>query len=88
MGDDRHNAQNGTETVEERHLQKKYKTQDITIIWKPELCQHVGECVRRLPKVYNPKDRPWCKPENATKEELMAQIDACPSKALTYILKK
>ncbi len=40
-------------------MQKEYKTKDITIIWKPELCQHVGECVRRLPKVYDPKARPW-----------------------------
>ena len=30
-------------------MQKEYKTQDITIIWKPELCKHAGECVRRLP---------------------------------------
>ena len=69
-------------------MQKEYKTQDITIIWKPELCRHVGECVRRLPKVYDPKVRPWCKPENATTEQLMEQIDACPSKALTYKLNK
>ena len=69
-------------------MQKEYKTQDITIIWKPELCTHAGECVRRLPSVYNPKDRPWCKPENATSEQLMSQIDACTSKALTYKLNK
>lgn len=69
-------------------MEKEYKTQDLTIIWKPELCQHAGICVKMLPKVYNPQERPWCKPENATKEELMAQIDACPSKALTYKLNK
>ena len=71
-----------------RTMQKEYKTNDLTIIWKPELCQHAGECVKRLPKVYNPKGRPWCKPENATTDELIAQIDACPSKALTYKLNK
>ena len=69
-------------------MQKEYKTEDLTIIWKPELCQHAGICVKMLPKVYNPKARPWCKPENATKEELIAQIDACPSKALSYKLNK
>lgn len=69
-------------------MQKEYKTQDITIIWKPELCVHAGECVRRLPQVYSPKDWPWCKPENASTEQLIEQIDACPSKALTYKLNK
>ena len=67
-------------------MQKEYKTKDLTIIWRPELCQHAGECVRRLPQVYNPAARPWCKPENATTEELIAPIDACPAKALTYKL--
>lgn len=66
----------------------KYETDDLTIIWQPELCAHAGVCVRTLPKVYNPKDRPWVKPENATTEELIAQIDACPSKALSYIRHK
>ena len=65
-------------------MQKEYKTEDLTIVWKPELCQHAAECVKRLPKVYDPNARPWCKPENAFTEELVAQINACPSGALTY----
>ncbi len=69
-------------------MQKEYKTQDLIIIWKPELCQHAAECVKRLPNVYNPKAKPWCKPENATTEELVEQINACPSGALTHKLNK
>jgi len=63
---------------------KEYKTEELTIVWKPERCQHAGVCVKMLPNVYDPKARPWCKPENATPAELMAQVDACPSGALTY----
>ena len=37
-----------------------------------------------LPKVYNPKERPWVKPENATTAQLIAQIEKCPSGALSY----
>ena len=66
---------------------KKYETEELTIIWQPQKCTHAGICVRMLPQVYNVQARPWCKPENATTEQLIAQIDACPSKALTYILK-
>ncbi|WP_405204949.1 (4Fe-4S)-binding protein [Aquimarina sp. LLG6339-5] len=63
---------------------KEYKKGDFTVVWKPEKCIHAGECVKRLPEVYNPKDRPWIKPENASVEALKSQIDACPSGALSY----
>ena len=65
----------------------KYSNDDITIIWNQEICTHAGECVKRLPKVYKPKERPWVTIENATTEELKEQINACPSKALTFIEK-
>ena len=41
-----------------------------------------------LTNVYHPKERPWIKMENATTEELIAQIKKCPSGALSYKLKK
>lgn len=47
-----------------------------------------GICVKTLPNVYHPKERPWIKMENATTEELIAQIKMCPSGALSYKLKK
>lgn len=62
----------------------EYKSDDLTIIWQPELCQHAGICVKTLPRVYNPQERPWVKIENATTEELVHQIDMCPSGALSY----
>ena len=68
----------------EKEKTVKYKNEDITILWKPDLCIHAGECVKTLPKVYNPKERPWVKIENATTPELKAQIAKCPSKALSY----
>ena len=61
-----------------------YENEDITIVWKPNLCTHSGVCVRSLPKVYNPKARPWVKIENATTEKLKQQISNCPSGALSY----
>lgn len=62
---------------------KEYSNGDITIVWQPEKCTHSGVCVRTLPKVYNPKDRPWIKMENASSEELKAQVALCPSGALS-----
>ncbi len=66
----------------------EYSTGDITIIWQPDLCKHSGVCVRTLPAVYNPQVRPWIKPENATTEQLIQQINHCPSGALSYRFKQ
>ncbi|MFD0862650.1 (4Fe-4S)-binding protein [Sungkyunkwania multivorans] len=68
-------------------LQKEYHNGDLTIVWKPERCQHAGICVKMLPEVYNPKEKPWIKAENASVEALKDQISKCPSGALTYYMK-
>ncbi len=61
----------------------EYSNGEITILWQPNICQHKGVCVKTLPDVYDPKGRPWIKMENATSEELKAQVAACPSGALS-----
>lgn len=65
-------------------MAKEYSNGEITVVWKSELCQHAGICVKTLPKLYNPKERPWIKVEHATTEELKDQVNQCPSRALTF----
>lgn len=67
-----------------KDIRKEYTNGEIAIVWQPQLCTHAGICVKTLPKVYNPQERPWVKPENATTAELIAQIEKCPSGALSY----
>ncbi len=62
---------------------KEYSNGEITIVWQPKKCIHSGVCVKTLPKVYNPQERPWIKPENATTQELINQVAQCPSGALS-----
>lgn len=62
---------------------KEYTNGEITILWKPTLCTHSGKCVKTLPKVYFPKEKPWLRMENATSEELIKQVAICPSGALS-----
>lgn len=69
-------------------IKKEYSNGELTVVWKPELCQHAGVCVKMLPKVYKPKEKPWITPEEATTEELKNQIDKCPSGALSYVMNK
>lgn len=70
----------------EREIIKKYRNGDLTIVWKPSACIHAAECVKALPLVYNPAEKPWIKAENATIAELKSQIGKCPSGALSYTM--
>tara|TARA_R110002020_G_scaffold81120_2_gene201812 strand:- start:6748 stop:6969 length:222 start_codon:yes stop_codon:yes gene_type:complete len=63
---------------------KEYPKEGITVIWKPKSCIHAGICVKTLPTVYDPKAKPWIKPENASVEALKNQINNCPSGALSF----
>lgn len=62
---------------------KEYTNGEIDILWKQDKCIHSGICVKTLPKVYNPNERPWIKPENASTAELIEQVSKCPSGALS-----
>ena len=66
---------------------KDYTKGDLTIHWKPAKCIHSEICVKTLPGVYKPSEKPWIQPDGATEEDLMKQIDRCPSAALTYTRK-
>lgn len=68
----------------DKNTTKEYTTDEITIVWNPNICIHSRICFKGLGNVFNPTERPWIKPENATSQVIMAQIDKCPSGALSY----
>lgn len=61
-----------------------YTNGEVTITWKKDLCIHSTKCWRGLPGVFQPGQRPWIKPEGAGTDAITAQIDRCPSGALSY----
>ncbi len=67
-------------------MEKKieYSNGRITITWQPHLCSHSGICIKMLPNVYKPQQRPWVQIKNATTEQLIEQVSHCPSGALSY----
>ena len=67
-------------------VKKEYTNGEITVVWQPTKCSHAGECVKALPNVYKPKEKPWITLENATTEELKSQINKCPSGALSFYM--
>lgn len=67
--------------------EKRYETENLIIIWKPEICQHAGKCVHGAPEVFEVGRKPWIIPENASEERIKQVIDQCPSGALSYQIK-
>ncbi|HLF64128.1 MAG TPA: (4Fe-4S)-binding protein [Saprospiraceae bacterium] len=65
-------------------LTKKYSNGEVTIVWKPALCIHSGNCWRGLHEVFHPEQRPWITPEGSTTERIIAQVNKCPSGALSF----
>ncbi len=63
---------------------KKYSNGEITIVWKPGVCIHSGICVRGLPLVFNTVLKPWINMQHTDTTQLMAQVNQCPSGALSY----
>jgi len=62
----------------------EYTNGEVTIVWKSSLCAHSANCARGLPEVFQPREKPWIKPHQASSEAIVAQVKKCPSGALTF----
>jgi len=65
-----------------------YSTDKINVTWDQKRCIHAEECVNGLPNVFDPNEKPWIQPDNASVDELTNVIKQCPTGALHYELKK
>lgn len=66
---------------------KKYTNGEITIVWKPGVCIHSTICWKGehgLKQVFNPMEKPWIKPLAAETSRIIAQVNKCPSGALSF----
>lgn len=62
----------------------RYSNGEIVVVWKPNRCIHSGNCVQGLPRVFDVSRRPWIDPHAATTDEIVRQVERCPSGALTW----
>ncbi len=65
---------------------KKYSNGEVTVVWQPSKCIHSAICFRGLPQVFDPRKRPWVMMENGQTNEVINQVKACPSGALSYFM--
>jgi len=64
---------------------RDYAAEAIRVSYDAKRCLHEAECVRGLPRVFNPRRRPWIEAGAAAADEVAAVVKRCPTGALTYV---
>jgi uncharacterized Fe-S cluster protein YjdI len=67
-----------------RETGRTYENGEIRVIWRPDVCAHSGVCVRGLAEVFRPRKRPWIDLGAAPSDRIVAQVEQCPSGALSW----
>lgn len=62
----------------------RYSNGEVTVLWKPNRCIHSGNCVRGLRSVFDVNRRPWIDILAAPTDAIVAQVEQCPSGALSW----
>ena len=57
---------------------------EITVHDNRGICAHAGRCTDGLPAVFRLKEEPFVDPSGASRDEIIATINQCPSGALSY----
>jgi len=68
----------------EKRITKNYDNGEVTVVWQPHKCIHSAICFRGLPSVFDPQKRPWVTIDGADTDTIAAQVEKCPSGALSY----
>ncbi len=69
--------------MDKTNIKKEYSNGEITVLWDASQCIHSGNCVKNLSEVFQPKQHPWIKVENASSQEIIDTVAKCPSGAIS-----
>lgn len=67
-------------------MEKKYTNNEVTVVWKPDMCIHSKICWTHLKEVFDPTKRPWVNIQGADTQRIIDQVSSCPSGALSYYM--
>jgi uncharacterized Fe-S cluster protein YjdI/CDGSH-type Zn-finger protein len=65
-------------------VRREYQTDQIAVLWQPERCIHWANCIRGLPRVFDPGSRPWVHLDAATADAIADVVMTCPTGALHF----
>ena len=60
----------------------EYVNGSLTVEWRPNRCRHSAVCVHSLPRVFDPRRRPWIDMSAAETDAIAETVSRCPSGAL------
>jgi uncharacterized Fe-S cluster protein YjdI len=63
---------------------KTYVGVEVDVSFDPEVCVHSGNCVRGQPAVFDTSRKPSIVPDAAAPDDVVAQVQCCPSGALKF----
>jgi CDGSH-type Zn-finger protein/ferredoxin/uncharacterized Fe-S cluster protein YjdI len=66
------------------HKLRRYDAEDIAVSYDLKRCIHAEECVRALPRVFDPSRRVWVDATQATAGEIANAVQGCPTGALHF----
>ncbi|MFY8127659.1 MAG: (4Fe-4S)-binding protein [Chitinophagaceae bacterium] len=69
--------------MDKNNIVKEYSNGEITVVWQASKCIHSGNCVKNLPQVFQPKNSPWVKVDEASSQQIVDAVSKCPSGALS-----
>lgn len=68
---------------EKKKIVKEYTNGEVTVVWQPHMCIHSKKCWKGLLSVFDPRRKPWVDMDGASSERIVAQVNECPSGALS-----
>jgi CDGSH-type Zn-finger protein len=69
-----------------KNRRRAYAGKGITIFDNRAICSHAAHCTEELAAVFRHHDDPWIDPDGASVQRIVAQIEKCPSGALSYAI--
>jgi uncharacterized Fe-S cluster protein YjdI/CDGSH-type Zn-finger protein len=72
--------------ADDNRLGRAYAGPEVTVFYDRGRCRHYAECVRGLPRVFDPTRRPWIRADLADAQAVAEVVRRCPTGALHYRL--
>ncbi|HEY0242971.1 MAG TPA: CDGSH iron-sulfur domain-containing protein [Gemmatimonadaceae bacterium] len=63
---------------------REYASESIRVQWFASRCIHSAACIRALPRVFDPRRRPWVDVNAADADAIAVAVVKCPTGALHF----